>query len=70
MYIMSSLEEIENMNIKQVINIYDDIDKHTVYGTEAWWKIYVSKKEDEINKQMLKYKKHMFYLTVAVAATI
>lgn len=68
---MPSLEEIEKMDIKQVVKIYDDKDKNTAYGTDAWWKIYISKKEEESNKLMLKYTKYMFYLTIGVvAATI
>jgi len=68
---MPSLEEIEKMDIKQVVKIYDDKDINTVYGTDAWWKIYISKKEEESNKLMLKYTKNMFYLTITVvAATI
>lgn len=68
---MPSLEEIEKMDINQVVKIYDEKDKHTVYGTDAWWKIYISKKEEEANKLMLKYTKYLFYLTITVVvATI
>lgn len=68
---MPSLEEIEKMEIKQVVKIYDKLDQHTVYGTDAWWKIFISKKEEKANRQMLKYTKYMFYLTIAVvSATI
>ncbi|MEN6411385.1 MAG: hypothetical protein ABFC84_01320 [Veillonellales bacterium] len=46
---MPLLEEIEKMDINQIVKNYDELDRHTSYGTDAWWEIYISKKEEESN---------------------